>query len=237
MRAAPQAGARGHRLRSRVPPRTAWVARFPLRRGVPVGGAGNGAPSHPQAGGPDSAAAAPSVRWRRAGRRRLVASFPAPLGWLRRSSHGGAGLFARPETRDRGGAAAPEAGRRHRARRDRGVASLEYLGMLPFLLLIALAGIQLGLVAYCGEQAGTAARTAARTASLPDPHGGEAAGAAAGENAVSGWLDATVNFQSDAPADAYKARAKVDIPSVLPGVNLFGSVSRTATMPREDTTP
>ncbi|MCL2553125.1 MAG: pilus assembly protein, partial [Actinomycetia bacterium] len=61
--------------------------------------------------------------------------------------------------------------RRDGGRRDRGVASLEYLGMLPFLLLVALAGIQLGLAAYCAEQAGTAARTAARTAAESVPHG------------------------------------------------------------------
>ncbi|MBM9440124.1 pilus assembly protein [Streptomyces bryophytorum] len=120
-----------------------------------------------------------------------------------------------------------------RRRGDRGVASLEYLGMVPFLLLIALAGIQLGLVAYCGEQAGTAARTAARTAALPPPDGGKAAGRQAGEDAVSDWLDATITWP--AYGDAITAKAAIDVPSVLPGVHLFGKVSRTATMPREDT--
>jgi hypothetical protein len=116
------------------------------------------------------------------------------------------------------------------------VASLEYLGMLPFLILFALAGIQLGLAAYCGEQAGTAARTAARTASLAPPAGGTANGEAAGEHAVSGWLTATVTWDG-ASREAYTARATIDVPSVLPGVHLFGPVSRTATMPREDNTP
>ncbi|WP_322974213.1 pilus assembly protein [Actinacidiphila epipremni] len=104
------------------------------------------------------------------------------------------------------------------------------------MLLIALAGIQLGLVAYCGEQAGTAARTAARTAALPAPDGGIARGRTAGENAVSDWLTAHVTVRS-ASADGYRAQASVDVPSVLPGVHLFGPVSRSATMPREDTTP
>ncbi|CAG6394145.1 pilus assembly protein [Streptomyces cocklensis] len=114
------------------------------------------------------------------------------------------------------------------------MASLEYLGMVPFLLLIALAGIQLGLVAYCGEQAGTAARTAARTAALPAPDGGKAAGKAAGEGAVSDWLTAHITWPEY--GDAIKAEATVEVPSVFPGVHLFGDVSRTATMPREDTT-
>ncbi|SHK68550.1 TadE/TadG family type IV pilus assembly protein [Actinacidiphila paucisporea] len=114
------------------------------------------------------------------------------------------------------------------------MASLEYLGMLPFLLLIALAGVQLGLVAYCAEQAGTAARTAARTAALPPPHGGKQAGQDAGAGAVSNWLTATITWQN-APLDAYTAKAEVRVPSVIPGIRLFGPVSRTATMPREDT--
>ncbi|MFG1810617.1 TadE/TadG family type IV pilus assembly protein [Streptomyces sp. NPDC049040] len=115
------------------------------------------------------------------------------------------------------------------------MASLEYLGMLPFLLLIALAGIQLGLVAYCGEQAGTAARTAARTAALPAPDGGVGAGRVAGQSAVSDWLTAIIDFPRD--DDAITARASIEVPSVLPGVHLFGPVSRSATMPKEDTTP
>ncbi|WUH91259.1 pilus assembly protein [Streptomyces sp. NBC_00433] len=114
------------------------------------------------------------------------------------------------------------------------MASLEYLGMLPFLLLIALAGIQLGLVAYCTEQAGTASRTAARTAALPPPRGGTQAGQAAGADAVSGWLNAEITW-TRADEDAYTAEATVDVPSVLPGIHLFGPVSRSATMPREDT--
>ncbi|NUP37984.1 MAG: pilus assembly protein [Streptomyces sp.] len=107
--------------------------------------------------------------------------------------------------------------------------------MLPFLLLIALAGIQLGLVAYYGEQAGTAARTAARTAALPPPDGGTGAGTAAGKAAVSDWLTAVIDWSTT--PDSYTATASVTVPSVLPGVHLFGPVSRSATMPREDTTP
>ncbi|MEW2519527.1 TadE/TadG family type IV pilus assembly protein [Actinacidiphila alni] len=116
------------------------------------------------------------------------------------------------------------------------MASLEYLGMLPFLLLIALAGIQLGLVAYCGEQAGTAARTAARTAAQAGPNGGEAAGQRAGEAAVSDWLTARITYPVDT-ATKITAQASVDVPSVLPGVSLFDPVKRSATMPKEDTTP
>jgi len=123
--------------------------------------------------------------------------------------------------------------RRDRGRRDRGVASLEYLGMLPFLLLVALAGIQLGLAAYCAEQAGTAARTAARTAAESVPHGDPAQ---AGRDAVSGWVNPRIGL-TDADPDAVKATATVDVPSVLPGISVFGPIHRSATMPKEDDTP
>jgi hypothetical protein len=115
--------------------------------------------------------------------------------------------------------------------RERGSASLEFLGVLPILLLLALAGIQLGLVAYTASEAGTAARAAARMAALHDP---PTTGRAAGENAVSDWLDVTIVINPN--GDSVKATATVDIPPVLPGLNP-GSISRSATMPKEDTTP
>jgi Flp pilus assembly protein TadG len=53
-----------------------------------------------------------------------------------------------------------------RRARDRGQVALEYLGFIPVLLIVGLAGVQLGAVAYAAEQAGTAARAGARAASL-----------------------------------------------------------------------
>jgi uncharacterized protein (UPF0333 family) len=120
-------------------------------------------------------------------------------------------------------------------RRERGSASLEFLGVLPILLLIALAGIQLGLVAYTASQAGTAARTAARMAAKHDP---PVSGEAAGLDAVSDWLRAGTQIQiTTVGGDAVKATATIKIPSVIPGVDVFDPVSRSATMPKEDTTP
>jgi hypothetical protein len=122
--------------------------------------------------------------------------------------------------------------RRKRDRcRDRGSASLEYLGVLPLLLLLALAGIQLGLVAYTASQAGTAARAAARMAARYDP---PVSGETAGHNAVSDWLDPQIGI--GITGDSVTATATIDVPSVIPGVNIFGPVHRSATMPKEDTT-
>jgi hypothetical protein len=121
------------------------------------------------------------------------------------------------------------AGRRDR--RDRGSASLEFLGMLPILLLIALAGVQLGLVAYTAAQAGTAARAAARMEAL---HDHPVTGSAAGTQAVSSWLrDGTRVTTTGDAADSVRATATVRIPSLFPGLDP-GTVTRTATMPRED---
>jgi hypothetical protein len=107
--------------------------------------------------------------------------------------------------------------------------------MLPFLLLIALAGVQLGLVAYCAQQAGTAARTAARTEALPEPHPNAQQ---AGVQAVSGWLqDGTTVPPPEDDGRTVTASATVDIPSVLPGLSFFDPITRSATMPKEDTTP
>lgn len=120
---------------------------------------------------------------------------------------------------------------RPRRPRDRGSASLEFLGMLPLLLLVALAGVQLGLAAYTAAQAGTAARAAARMAALHDP---PVSGPAAGTGAVSSWLrDGTRVGLTGGTGDFVRATATVEIPSVLPGLSP-GSVTRTATMPRED---
>ncbi|MEE1817163.1 TadE/TadG family type IV pilus assembly protein [Streptomyces sp. SP18ES09] len=113
--------------------------------------------------------------------------------------------------------------------RDRGQAAIEYLGFLPILLLVGLAGLQLGVAAYAAQQAGTAARAAARAASSdaedgPDP-------VAAGKAAVSGWIaDGTVIDPSRGVGEV-TVTAIVTIPSVMPFVDDFGTVRKTATMP------
>ncbi|MCK1795732.1 pilus assembly protein [Streptomyces sp. XM4193] len=94
---------------------------------------------------------------------------------------------------------------------------------------MALAGVQLGLVAYTAAQSGTAARAAARTASQ-DAGGSPAA---AGREAISGWLADGAAFAQDTPEGEVTVTATLRIPSVIPGVDL-GSVQRSSTMPRAD---
>ncbi|ELS56204.1 TadE/TadG family type IV pilus assembly protein [Streptomyces viridochromogenes] len=106
--------------------------------------------------------------------------------------------------------------------RDRGQVAIEYLGFIPILILVAMTGVQLGLIAYTAQQAGTAARAGARAASL-----GESAQEGC-VNAISDWLSVTC-----VPAeggDEVTVTATVAIPSIVPGWN-FDPARKTATMP------
>ncbi|WP_059013147.1 TadE/TadG family type IV pilus assembly protein [Streptomyces specialis] len=112
-------------------------------------------------------------------------------------------------------------------RDDRGVTAVEFAGWLPLLVLVALTALQLGLVGYAAQQAGSAARAAARTAAQEEI---EDEYAAAGRAAVSDWL--TVSVEAEATCgDEATVTASVTVPSVLPFVDLFGEASRTVTMP------
>ncbi|MCW5253980.1 MULTISPECIES: TadE/TadG family type IV pilus assembly protein [unclassified Streptomyces] len=117
----------------------------------------------------------------------------------------------------------PRAGEK-RGRGDRGQAALEYLGFLPVLIIVALAAVQLGLIAYTAQQAGTAARAGARGASLQ--RGAQAECAAA----VSDWLADGTRCGASEGGGEVTVTATVAIPSVVPGWD-FGPARRTATMP------
>lgn len=113
-----------------------------------------------------------------------------------------------------------------RNRDDRGVSMIEFAGYLPVLLVIGLAAIQLGLIGYGVNQAGTAARAAARVASQ---QGGDGTGA--GIAAVSGWLDPDPSVQRG--ADTTTASVTVHVPAVIPLFDDF-DLTRSATMPTDD---
>ncbi|MEU6621823.1 TadE/TadG family type IV pilus assembly protein [Streptomyces litmocidini] len=116
--------------------------------------------------------------------------------------------------------------------RDRGQAAIEYLGFLPILLIVGLAGLQLGIAAYAAQQAGTAARAAARAASSDDEN--RPSPAAAAEAAVSGWIKPQVSGPQPGGDEAV-VTVTVKIPSVVPFWDDFGSVEKTATMPLPET--
>lgn len=114
---------------------------------------------------------------------------------------------------------------RLRSRRDRGQVAIEYLGFVPILMLVAVAVIQIGLVAYAAQQAGTAARAGARAASL---------GRSAQEGcqaAVSDALSGRTSCAEDRGGDTVTVTATVHIPSIIPIWDPIGDVHKHATMP------
>ncbi|MEV6587574.1 TadE family protein [Streptomyces acidicola] len=112
-------------------------------------------------------------------------------------------------------------------RGDRGASILEFAGFLPILLLVGMAAIQLGLIGYGVNQAGTAARAAARAESLNPGTGG-----AAGQAAASQWLDPVVE-PGGGGGDTVTATVVVNVPSVIP---LFDvpPIERSVTMPNDN---
>ncbi|MFE3737627.1 TadE/TadG family type IV pilus assembly protein [Streptomyces sp. NPDC059134] len=117
--------------------------------------------------------------------------------------------------------------------RQSGQVALEYLGFVPLLLLVGFFAIQIGIVAYVVNQAGTAARAAARTASQ-DEQDRELLPETAGRRATSDWLsrdNGRMSFSSRG-GDNVTYTARVKIPSVVPGIDDWGWVERSSTMPR-----
>ncbi|GAA3374909.1 hypothetical protein GCM10020367_40610 [Streptomyces sannanensis] len=142
---------------------------------------------------------------------------------------------ARP-AREAGHSGEPADARQHLAwrgdRRDRGSAILEFTGLLPILLVVGMAGIQLGIAGYAASQAGTAARAAARAESL-EP----GTGAAAGSSAVSGWVARRADIATTGcggGGGTVTATVTVTIPPVIPVFRSVGSVSRDVTMPCDE---
>ncbi|MEV5016881.1 TadE/TadG family type IV pilus assembly protein [Streptomyces sp. NPDC053780] len=111
-----------------------------------------------------------------------------------------------------------------RRARDRGQAAIEYLGFVPILIIVGMAVVQLGLIAYTAQQAGTAARAGARSASLQESAQGACAAA------VSSWLADGTSCPPSYGGDEVTVTATVDIPSIVPGWD-FDPATRTATMP------
>ncbi|GAA3047689.1 hypothetical protein GCM10020000_29800 [Streptomyces olivoverticillatus] len=119
-------------------------------------------------------------------------------------------------------------GARRRQGPDRGSVSVEFLGFLPLLLLLALGAVHLGLAAFAAQQAGTGARAAARTATLDLPETGPAA---AGRAAMTGWVAGRAAVDAPACAAAggsVTATVTVSVPALIPGTGF--DVTRRATM-------
>lgn len=107
-------------------------------------------------------------------------------------------------------------------RSQRGAASVELLGMLPYLLLAALAAWQLLLVGWTITSASNAARAGSRV----DARGGD--GIEAAKDALSGPL----RDDAEARIEGERAEVSVPVPIVFPGLTTDDVViTRTAELP------
>jgi hypothetical protein len=107
---------------------------------------------------------------------------------------------------------------------ERGQASAEFMGMVFWLMLAAVAAWQLMLAAWTANQATNATRTASRVAARAD---GDAEKAA--RNAISGPLRGGFH---DFREEGETTTVKLSIPIILPGLTVDGfSVTRKATLP------
>lgn len=113
---------------------------------------------------------------------------------------------------------------RRLGREERGQASVEFLGMVFWLLLAAVFCWQLFLGAWTVNQATNAARTASRVAARTDADPRKAA-----RNAVSGPLRGGFH---DFRLEGEKARVNLEVPIIFPGLTVDGfAVTREATLP------
>ncbi|WP_367650313.1 TadE/TadG family type IV pilus assembly protein [Nocardioides sp. zg-DK7169] len=100
--------------------------------------------------------------------------------------------------------------------RERGSVSLEVVGLVPLLLLVALLVLQLGVAGWSASQTQEAARAAARAQSLgQDP-------VAAAEGALPGSLDVD---SIETSGDSVTVRVKVPRVSPLPVFTVTRDVS------------
>ncbi|WUT66137.1 pilus assembly protein [Streptomyces sp. NBC_00683] len=116
-----------------------------------------------------------------------------------------------------------------RSTSQQGQAAIEYVGVLTLLLVVALAVVQLGIAVYAAQQAGTASRAAARVASYD--RASTSAQQAARES-MSGWLADGATVVERPGFDETTVTVRIPIPALLPMLD-FGSVTKSATMPRD----
>lgn len=115
-------------------------------------------------------------------------------------------------------------------RGDRGSAAVEFVGLVPVLLLCTMVLLQMGLVAWANVSAGQAATAAARAASL------HRSGSQAARSSLPGSLEASSIDRAATPMGE-RWTVEVEVPSVLPGDWKVGRVRQTREMPNIPSIP
>lgn len=100
------------------------------------------------------------------------------------------------------------------ARGDRGQVAVEFVGMVPLILLLVAAVWECVLIGYAFSLAGNAADEAARAGAV---HGGGACDAAARRHVGGAW---TMRVTCDPSGDVYKATVELNLPVFFPGLDI-----------------
>ncbi|MFE2168591.1 TadE/TadG family type IV pilus assembly protein [Streptomyces sp. NPDC059447] len=107
-----------------------------------------------------------------------------------------------------------------RGDRDRGQVAVEFVGMVPLILLIVAAVWECVLIGYAFSLAGNAADEAARAGAVK---GDAACSAAARKHIGEAW---NLKVACGPSGDIYKAKVTLAIPVFYPGLN-FGGIDGT----------
>ncbi|MFJ8208407.1 TadE/TadG family type IV pilus assembly protein [Streptomyces sp. NPDC096033] len=98
--------------------------------------------------------------------------------------------------------------------RDRGQVALEFVGMVPLILLLVAAVWECVLIGYAFSLAGNAADEGARAGAV---HGDGACQTAAAEHIGGAW---TMSADCGSSGDLYKATVKLNVPVFYPGLDI-----------------
>ncbi|MEV6729418.1 MULTISPECIES: TadE family protein [unclassified Streptomyces] len=100
------------------------------------------------------------------------------------------------------------------ARGDRGQVAVEFVGMVPLILLLVAAVWECVLIGYAFSLAGNAADEAARVGAV---HGDGACDAAARRHVGGAW---NMSVRCRESGDVYKATVKLNLPVFFPGLDI-----------------
>ncbi len=123
----------------------------------------------------------------------------------------------------------PVRGRLRRGRGDQGQVAIEFVGMLPFILIIVVAVWECVLIGYAYSLVGNAADEAARVGAV---HGDGACQAAALEHISSGWDTPTVTCTES--GNLYKATVTLNLPVLFPGFDIGIPIEGDGGSPNEE---
>lgn len=117
---------------------------------------------------------------------------------------------------------------------DRGQVTLEFLGITPLVITVLLLVWQCVLVGYTFTLAGNAADEAARAAAGAGPGNGQAACARAGKEDLPGaWQGSFSNASCVTQGGIVKATVKLDVPVIVPGIDIPVTISGEAGAAKE----